>query len=230
MARRAAGRTALDLTLDRAKVRRHPDRGRYDRQTIDAILDEALVCHVSFVVDGEPRVLPTIPVRIEDAIYLHGAPAAAMLAVISRGEPIAVCATLVDGLVLARSVYNHSLNFRSVVVYGRGEEVMDHDEKMEALRQLVEHVAPGRSQEARMPNDREIRATRVVKVHIEEAAAKVRTGPPKDDQEDLDLPVWAGVLPFVPTWGDPIADDLLPPGVPLTASLATDGPLAGARP
>jgi nitroimidazol reductase NimA-like FMN-containing flavoprotein (pyridoxamine 5'-phosphate oxidase superfamily) len=153
-----------------------------------------------------------------------------MLAAIGRADPIAVCVTLVDGLVLARSVYSHSLNYRSVVVYGHGEEVAERDEKMEVLRRLVEHVAPGRSQEARMPNEAEIRSTRVVRVRIEEASAKVRSGPPKDDDADLDLPVWAGVLPFVPSWGPPVPDDLLLPGVPLSPSLSPEGPFAGARP
>ena len=153
-----------------------------------------------------------------------------MLAAVAHGDLIAVCVTLVDGLVLARSAYNHSLNYRSVVVHGHGEEVAAQEEKLAVFRRLVERVAPGRSLEARMPNEQEIRSTRVVKVRIEEASAKIRSGPPKDDEADLELPVWAGVLPFAPTWGTPVPDDLLPPGVPLAPSLSPQRSSEGARP
>lgn len=184
---------------ERTRVLRHPERGDYERDTIDAILDEALYCHVGFVSEGQPVVLPTIHVRVRDALYLHGAIASAMLKNLSQGGPVCVTVTLLDGLVLARSVYNHSMNYRSVTVFGMAREVTDREEKLMAVEALVEHVVSGRSGDARAPSEPELKATRVVKLDLSEASAKIRSGPPKDNPEDLALPVWAGVIPMVQT-------------------------------
>jgi nitroimidazol reductase NimA-like FMN-containing flavoprotein (pyridoxamine 5'-phosphate oxidase superfamily) len=180
----------------RTKVKRHPERGEYDRLTIDAILDEALICHVGFVADGQPYVIPTIHARDGDVLYLHGSPASRMLRTIKEGVDLCVTATLLDGLVLARSVYNHSMNYRSVVVLGRARELTDRAEKLHAMECVVEHIVPGRWNEARQPSDKEIKGTTILALPIEEASAKIRTGPPKDFDEDLSLPVWAGVIPL----------------------------------
>jgi uncharacterized protein len=196
---------------ERTQVRRHPERGVYDRHQIDAILDEALFCHVAWAADGQPRVIPTIHVRVGDTLYVHGSQASRTLRALRDGAHVCVVVTLLDGLVLARSVFNHSMNYRSVVVYGRAREVTDPDEKWNAQGALVEHVVPGRSEEARMPNEKELRQTAILAIPLDESSAKVRVGPPKDDEEDLDLPVWAGVLPFRHVTGDPVdAPDLLP--------------------
>ena len=179
-----------------AKVRRLAERGRYDRATIEAILDEGFVCHVGYAADAGPVVIPTAYARIGDRLYLHGAPANATLRHASSGVPVCVTVTLVDGLVLARSAFHHSINYRSVVVHGTGTEVTDEEEKRAALAAVVEHIVPGRGADARPPTSSELRATRVVRVPLDEASAKVRTGGPKDDPEDLDLPVWAGQVPL----------------------------------
>jgi hypothetical protein len=199
----------------RVQVRRLPERGRYERDCINAILDEGLVCHVGTVGPDGPVVIPTAYGRDGDRLYLHGAPANAMLRAAGTGQ-VCVTVTLVDGLVLARSALHHSINYRSVVIYGRGEEVTDPDEKERALATVVEHLVPGRTVDARPPTDHELRATRVVRVPLDEASAKVRTGGPKDDEEDLALPLWAGELPLQPVIGPPVAaddlsDDLRPP-------------------
>jgi uncharacterized protein len=193
----------------RSRVRRHSERGRYDRSTVDAILDEGLVCHLGVIVDGAPRVLPTLYARDGDVLYLHGAPANAML---NGGKESPVCLTvsLIDGLVLARSVNNHSVNYRSVVVYGRPTVVSDPEEKMRALRVVVEHVCPGRWDDAREPSAAELASTLVLRLGLDEVSAKVREGGPADKPEDVDLPVWAGVLPFHTTAGTPQPA----PGVP----------------
>ncbi len=199
------------------RVRRLPDRGRYRREEIDAILDEGFVCHVGFVGPDGPVVIPTAYGRRGDQLYLHGASANAMLANAAGGGHLCITVTLVDGLVLARSAFHHSINYRSVVVYGVGEEVTAADEKRQALDAIVEHLVPGRGTDARPPTDRELRATRVVRVPLGESSAKVRAGGPKDDEEDLALPVWAGELPIVSATGLPVAADglgsgLRPPG------------------
>ena len=194
---------------DRTRVRRHPERGVYDRSQIDAILDEALFCHVAWAGDGHPRVIPTIHVRVGDTLYVHGSQASRTLRALRDGPDVCIVVTLLDGLVLARSVFNHSMNYRSVVVYGRAREVTDPEEKWDAQRALVEHVVPGRSKEARMPNEKELKQTAILAVSLEESSAKVRTGPPKDDEADLELAVWAGVLPIRQVVGHPIdAPDL----------------------
>jgi uncharacterized protein len=185
-------------------VKRHPERGDYDRETIDAILDEALICHVGFVVDGQPYVIPTIHARDGDVLYLHGSPASRMLRKIKEGVDVCVTATLLDGLVLARSVYNHSMNYRSALVVGRAQEVKDVNEKLRAMECVVEHVVPGRWAEARQPSEAEIKGTTILALSLEEASAKIRTGPPTDFDEDMSLPVWAGVIPLELTRSDPI--------------------------
>jgi len=199
---------------ERTRVRRLPERGAYDRETIDAILDEALICHLAWVQEGEPRVIPTIHARSGDTLYVHGSNASRTLRGTKGGEPVAVEVTLIDGLVLARSAFHHSMNYRSVVVYGRAREVTDPDEKFAAQRALVDHVAHGRADDARMPNQRELDQTTLLAIPIEEASAKIRTGPPKDDDEDMDLPIWAGVLPIRTVPGEPEADPDLRDGVP----------------
>jgi uncharacterized protein len=200
---------------ERTRVRRLPERGVYDRERIDAILDEALICHLAYVDDGHPRVIPTIHARLGDTLYVHGSNASRTLRVARGGAPVAVEVTLLDGLVLARSAFHHSMNYRSVVVYGQAREVADGGEKFEAQRALVEHVVRGRSADARLPNQRELDQTTILAVPLDEASAKVRTGPPIDEDEDLDLRVWAGVLPLSLVPGEPEPDPLLPGDVPL---------------
>ena len=178
------------------RVKREPQRGVYDRETIDAILDEALVCHLGFAVDGQPYVIPTLHARVGDLLYVHGSAASRMLRHAASDARICVTVTLLDGLVLARSVFNHSIDYRSVVVLGTPTLVEAVDEKREALRAFTEHVAPGRWEEARQPTEQELKATWILSIPLDEASAKVRTGPPEDEPEDLDLPVWAGVVPI----------------------------------
>jgi nitroimidazol reductase NimA-like FMN-containing flavoprotein (pyridoxamine 5'-phosphate oxidase superfamily) len=195
------------------RVRRLPERAVYDREQIDAILDEALTCHVGFVHDGQPFVIPTIHARLGDVLYIHGSSGSRMLRIVREGGPICVTVTLLDGLVLARSVFNHSMNYRSVVVLGNAEEVTDHDEKMQAMRAVAEHVVPGRWDEIRGPNRKEYRATMVIRLPLDRVSAKVRTGGAHDDLEDLSWPVWAGVVPFTTKLGTRIPDPDLPPGI-----------------
>jgi nitroimidazol reductase NimA-like FMN-containing flavoprotein (pyridoxamine 5'-phosphate oxidase superfamily) len=190
---------------DRTKVRRLADRGRYDRATIHEVLDEAYIAHVGFVVDGEPRVLPMTYGRIDDVLYLHGAAGNAMLRA-SSGAEVCVTVTLLDGLVLARSAFHHSMNHRSVVLLGTATKVDDDAEKRRALDAVVEHVLPGRSQAARPSNDVELRKTLVLRLPIEEGSAKVRTGGPVDEPEDMDLAVWAGVVPLRLVADAPVQD------------------------
>jgi uncharacterized protein len=188
----------------RTQVHRLSERARYDRETIGRILDEALICHVAWSDgDGRARVLPTIQARVGDTLYLHGSRAARAWKAVAGGAEVCVVATIVDALVLARSAFHHSMNYRSVVLYGRAREVMDPDELLAAARAITRHVLPGREDEARMPTSDEFRQTILFAIEIDEASAKVRTGPPKDDQEDLALPLWAGVLPLVTSPGIP---------------------------
>jgi uncharacterized protein len=199
---------------DRTRVRRLPERGVYERDAIDAILDEALICHLAWVTEeGWPRVIPTIHARVGDTLYIHGSTASRTLRGVRDGREICIEVTLLDGLVLARSAFHHSMNYRSVVVYGRAREITDPAEKFAAQRALVEHVAHGRAEDARIPNQRELDQTTLLAIEIVEASAKVRTGPPHDDEEDLGLPVWAGVLPLHTVFGEPEPAPDLRPGL-----------------
>ena len=194
----------------RAQVRRLAKRGVYDRETVYRILDEGLVCHVGFVEDGKPVVIPTGYGRQGDRLYLHGAPASRMLRALGQGAELCVTVTLVDGLVLARSAFHHSMNYRSVVIFGRATRVEDLTAKREAMRVFTEHVARGRWEEIRQPSEKELAGTTVLAIPLEEVSAKVRTGPPLDDEDDYALPVWAGVLPLELTPAAPLADERLP--------------------
>lgn len=207
---------------ERTRVRRLPERGTYDRSVIDAIVDEALICHLAWVTDdGSPRVIPTIHTRVGDTLYVHGSTASRTLRGVRDGREVCLEITLVDGLVLARSAFHHSMNYRSVVVYGTPREVVDPAEKDLAQRALVDHVVHGRAADARMPNQRELDQTTILAIPLGEASAKVRTGPPKDDDEDLALPVWAGVLPLRSVAGEPQPAPDLRPGIG-TPSYASD--------
>lgn len=198
----------------RTEVRRLPERAEYDIATINAVLDEALICHIGFVAeDGYPVVIPTIHARLGATLYLHGSPASRMLRTVKTGADVCVTVTLVDGLVLARSVFHHSMNYRSVVVFGRPHEVTDPDEKMRALEVITEQVAHGRWADARHPNETEFKGTTVLALEIEEASAKLRTGPPGDDEEDYELPIWAGVIPVTTTFGPSVDDPALADGI-----------------
>lgn len=213
---------------DRVQVRRLPKRASYDPSVLHAILDEALVCHVGFSLDGQPYVIPTIYARVGDALYVHGSAASRMLRTLGEGVPVCVTVTLVDGLVLARSAFHHSMNYRSAVVLGRAEEVTDGAEKGMALRAIVEHVVPGRSAEVRAPNEKEMKVTTVLRLPLSEASAKVRTGPPLDDEEDYAIPCWAGELPLRLLPLAPIADPRVPEGLlPSAAVLAYRRPGVG---
>jgi nitroimidazol reductase NimA-like FMN-containing flavoprotein (pyridoxamine 5'-phosphate oxidase superfamily) len=203
----------------RTEVRRKPDRARYEREVIDAILDEAPFCHVGFVDDGHPFVIPMIHARVDDTLYLHGAPGARLVRLLASGASICVTATILDGLVLARSAPFHSLNYRSAVVLGQ-PRLVDEDEKLRALEAVVDHVLPGRRADVRAPSERELKLTQVVALPIDEVSAKIRSGPPKDWHEDVDLPVWAGVVPLRVTAGEPVPVDDLPDGVPLPEYVA----------
>lgn len=199
---------------DRTRVRRLPKRGAYDFATIHAILDEALLCHVGFVVDGNPVVIPTIHWRDGNTLYFHGSAASRMLRSLRDGVDACVTVTLLDGLVLARSAFHHSMNYRSVVVFGKARAVTEDVEKRVALDALVEHVMRGRSKDVRAANEIELKQTLVLALPIEEASAKVRTGGPVDDDEDYALPVWAGVLPLTLMPGVPIPDSGVTSEVP----------------
>lgn len=200
-------------TSERIRVKRLPIRGRYDREMINSILDEAFICHVGFVVDGQPYVIPTGYARIGEDLYIHGSSASRMFRSIAGGIDICMTVTLIDGLVLARSAFHHSMNYRSVVILGKAEMVSEHDEKNKALEAFTEHVIPGRWAEVRWPTDLELKATTVLRLPISEASAKIRTGDPLDDDEDYSMNVWAGVLPLALTACEPKPDELLNDGI-----------------
>ncbi|MFN2221950.1 MAG: pyridoxamine 5'-phosphate oxidase family protein [Chloroflexota bacterium] len=200
---------------NRNRIKRHPERGAYDRKRIYQIIDEALICHVAFIQDDEPFVIPTLHARHDDWILLHGATSSRLMRHLESGRPVSLAFSLVDGLVLARSVFSHSINYRSVVLFGRGQGVFSDPEKMTALEQFTERIMPGRWADARPPTALELKATSVARVPIELASAKVSQGPPEDDEADLKLPVWAGVVPIRPRAGEPVPDPLQADDVPL---------------
>lgn len=199
----------------RTRLRRLPKRGAHDRATIDAILDEALVCHLGFAHDGHPFVIPTLHARLGDDVVFHGSAASRMLRTLSAGAPVCLTATLIDGLVLARSAFHHSVNYRSVVLLGDATEVTDPDEKARALEAFTERLVPGRWEHIRWPNRKELKATKVLRLPIDEGSAKVRTGPPADDDPDYAIDVWAGVVPLRTVAGEPQDDPRLRAGIPL---------------
>ncbi len=198
---------------DRTRLKRLPQRGSYDRDLVYQILDEGFVCHVGFNVDGQPFVIPTAYGRVGDKLYIHGSAASRMARVLAGGIPVCVTVTLLDGLVLARSAFHHSVNYRSVVILGTATLVEVAEEKMIALRAFTEHVIRGRWDEVREPNERELKGTSVLALPLIEVSAKVRTGPPKDDEEDHEIPVWAGELPLRITAGSPVDDPQLATGI-----------------
>jgi uncharacterized protein len=203
----------------RTTLKRRPQRGAFDRPTVHSILDATFLCHVGFVVEGQPFVIPTSYGRDGDTLFIHGAAASRMLRELSTGIPVAVTVTLLDGLVLARSAFHHSLNYRSVVILGTACLVDEPSEKMHALEVITEQIVPGRWAEVRRPDELELKATTVIRLPIEEVSAKIRTGPPIDDEEDLKLPVWAGVLPLAVTPGLPVPDPQLAEDISLPFSV-----------
>jgi nitroimidazol reductase NimA-like FMN-containing flavoprotein (pyridoxamine 5'-phosphate oxidase superfamily) len=205
---------------ERTRVVREAHRGAYDRETIYKILDEGFVCHVGFAADGQPFVIPTLFARIDDAIYFHGSAASRMLRNVSAEIPVCVTVTLTDGFVLARSVFNHSMNYRSVVALGKAVLVGAPEEKLEALRAFTEKIIPGRWADARQPNEKELKATSILRLPLIEVSAKIRSGPVEDDAPDYALPVWAGVIPLRLTPGAPIRDERCDASIPTPAYAA----------
>jgi nitroimidazol reductase NimA-like FMN-containing flavoprotein (pyridoxamine 5'-phosphate oxidase superfamily) len=197
----------------RTQVKRMPERSNYERQVVYDILDEALVCHIGFVVDNQPFVIPTTYGRIEDRLYIHGSPASRMLRSLLTGIEVCVTVTLLDGLVLARSALHHSMNYRSVVIFGTANLVQDPAQKLQALQGFTEHIVPGRWAEVRQPNTREIQGTLILSVPLTEASVKIRTGLPLDDELDYGLPVWAGILPLQLTPKEAVTDSRVQPGL-----------------
>jgi len=207
--------SASDVPSTRTRVVREPQRAVYDREAVYRILDEAFICHVGFVVDGQPFVIPTSYGRSGDTLYIHGSAASRMLRNLDQGIPLCVTVTLLDGLVLARSIFNHSMNYRSVVILGAAKVVTNPEEKLAALRSLSEHILPGRWAESRQPNEKELKATFALRLPINEFSAKVRQGPPIDDEEDYAFRTWAGVVPLSIVPGNPIPDDGCDPDIPV---------------
>jgi nitroimidazol reductase NimA-like FMN-containing flavoprotein (pyridoxamine 5'-phosphate oxidase superfamily) len=205
---------------ERTRVVREPHRGAYDRESIYKILDEGLVCHVGFATEGQPYVIPTLFARVGDAIYFHGSAASRMLRGVSEGLAVCITVTLTDGIVLARSVFNHSMNYRSVVALGKAALVDAPEEKLDALRAFTEKILPGRWKDARQPNEKELKATSILRLPLTEASAKIRQGPPEDDAPDRELPIWAGVIPLQLGAGEPIRDEICDPAIPLPAYAA----------
>ena len=199
---------------ERTRLKRLPKRGVYDRELVYKILDEGFICHVGFVADGKSYVIPTGYARAGGQLYLHGSQLSRMLQTLSMGIDVCITVTLIDGLVLARSAFHHSINYRSVVVFGHASLVEDREQKLAALFAFSEHVVPGRWNDVRPPNEQELKATSVLSVPLEEVSAKVRTGPPVDDEEDYALDVWAGVVPLRLAAGEPVNDPRLPESIP----------------
>ena len=204
----------------RTEVRRLPERGSYDRRLIDAILDEALICHVGFIYEGTPVVIPTIHARVGNTLYFHGSPASRMLRSMRSGDEVCVNVTLVDGVVVARAAFHNSMNYRSVVIFGRPRIVDDPDEKWAALEAVTEHVVPGRWADSRPMTEKEMKGTLVAALPISEASAKVREGGPKDEEADYELPIWAGVVPLATLPGDPVSAEGLRVDVPIPPYLS----------
>ena len=200
---------------DRTKLKRLPKRGHFDRETVYSILDEGFICHVGFAVDGQPFVIPTGYARVDDQLYVHGSQASRMLRNLAEGMDACVTVTIIDGLVLARSAFHHSMNYRSVLVFGRATLVNDSEEKYAALVALSEHIVPGRWADVREPNEQEMKLTTVLRLPLTEASAKIRTGPPLDDEEDYALPMWAGVIPLKLVAGEPVNDPRLSAEIPV---------------
>ncbi|MFJ3203888.1 pyridoxamine 5'-phosphate oxidase family protein [Streptomyces sp. NPDC086989] len=201
---------------DRTVPSRSRERARYDRETVHSILDQAYVCHLGFVRDGAPVVLPTLYGRVGETLYVHGSTGSRPLLAAGQADPgLPVCLTVthVDGLVLARSAFHHSINYRSVIVHGTAYEVTDEDERRMALDALVDHVVPGRSADSRPANAKELAATAVIRLDLNEVSAKLRTGGPHDEPEDMGLPYWSGVVPVAPVHGAPVPADDLAPGI-----------------
>jgi uncharacterized protein len=209
--------TANFVPTPHTTLKRLPQRGFYEREAVYAILDEAFICHVGFVVDGQPFVIPTSYARVGDQLFIHGSAASRMLRTLSGTVPVCVTVTLVDGLVLARSAFHHSINYRSVVIFGQAALVEDLEQKRSVLEAFTEHVIPGRWREVREPNEQELKGTSVLALPLTEASAKIRMGGPKDDEEDYALPIWAGVLPLVTMTGVPQADEQTPAATPVPA-------------
>jgi nitroimidazol reductase NimA-like FMN-containing flavoprotein (pyridoxamine 5'-phosphate oxidase superfamily) len=199
-------------------VKRLPKRGFYDKETIYQILDQHFICHLSWVDEGSPFMIPTAYGRKGDILYVHGSSKSRMLSALTDGRPLCLVVTLLDGLVLARSAFHHSMNYRSAVIYGHAREI-EGEEKMDALRIVSDQIIPGRWNEVRLPTDLEMKATTVLAIEIDSASAKIRTGPPGDDDADYDLPIWAGVLPMNLTYGDPIADPEMKMVLPVSESV-----------
>jgi uncharacterized protein len=200
---------------DLTTLKRLPARGVYDRELVYQILDEGFICHVGFAAGAQPFVIPTGYARAEDRLFIHGSQASRMLRTLKTGIDVCVTVTLLDGLVLARSAFHHSMNYRSVVVFGRASIIDDPEEKLRALRAFSEQVIPGRWDDVRGPNEQELKATIVLSLPLDEVSAKVRTGPPLDEEEDYELPVWAGLIPLRLTAGAPVADPRMKRGVEL---------------
>lgn len=199
---------------NKTKAIRLPKRATYDKAQIHAILDEGFLCHVGFVADGQPYSTPTGYVRVGEQLYLHGSAAGRMLRHLGQEFPVCVTVTLVDGFVVARSVFHHSMNYRSVMILGKARLVTDREEKLRALRAFTNHIVPGRWEEARQPNEQELKATAVLVLPLEQVSAKVRTGPPLDEEEDYALPIWAGVVPARMEIGEPVPDARVLSGAP----------------
>ena len=206
------------MKTDKSKVKRAPKRGHYDKETIYKILDNDFICKVGFVYNGYPVVIPTIYGRKDNCVYFHGASVSRMLVSMEEGIPISINITQTDGIVLARSAFHHSLNYHSVTVFGQAELVTDPVERMEALKIVSDQIIPDRWEESRLPNEKELKATKVLKLDISEASAKIRTGPPSDEKADYDLDIWAGVIPIEKRYGQPIADPDLKAGIPMAKS------------
>ena len=207
------------MKTDKTKVKRAPKRGHYDTKTIYEILDKDFICQIGFVYDGYPVVIPTIYGRKDDYLYFHGSSVSRLLVTMETGIPISLNVTQTDAIVLARSAFHHSLNYHSVTVFGQAVLVKDEKERLEALKIVSDQIIPMRWEETRLPNKKELKATKILKLKITEASAKIRTGPPKDEKEDYNLDIWAGIIPIQKKFGQPLADPNLKSGIPIAHSV-----------